>query len=170
MRLPSESELAAGYALLLTAIAGGLEWTARRVHRRAETMRTAGFVYHAELDRWRCPAGQHLHRAASEHIDLRVYQATATTCNHCALKPACTDSDSGRTLEIQPGAWVGSTTARFHRGLSVALLLLAELILAVACWQSSSLALGLMLLALGIAGGSLAADFFRASRLRSPEL
>ena len=129
--MPIEMLLAVGYGLLLAAVAAGLEWTARRVHRRAEAFKTAGFDYHAELDRWRCPSGEHLHRQSVNQRRVRVYRAPAHACNRCALKPQCTDSEQGRTLEIQPDAWVGSAMARFHRGLSLAILLLAELVLAI---------------------------------------
>ena len=53
------------------------------------------------------------------------YRAPAHACNACALKPLCTDSPHGREIEHQPNAWLQSELARFHRGMSLTLLLLA---------------------------------------------
>ncbi len=52
--------LAAGYALFLLAIAGGLELLARNSHNHSQRFRTAGFTYHKHLDVWECSPGQHL--------------------------------------------------------------------------------------------------------------
>lgn len=132
MTLPVETQLAIGYALLLAAVAAALEWAARGVHRRAGQFETAGFVYHAQRDRWQCPAGQHLHRHSADlHQTRVVYRAPAQACNRCPAKPGCTDSDQGRTLIMRPDLWVSSAMARFHRGLSLALLLLANALLAL---------------------------------------
>jgi hypothetical protein len=136
--MPFDSLPAIGYVTLLAAVAAALEWTARRVHRRSEAFHTASFNYHADRDLWRCPSGEHLHRQSVGHARARVYRAPAHVCNRCALKSQCTDSDRGRMLEIQPDAWVNSTMARFHRGLSLVLLLLGELVLAVEFVRASA--------------------------------
>jgi len=60
---------------------------------------------------------------------ITYYRAPATACNSCSLKFNCTDSDEGRLLETRSGTWIESELRRFHRGISLALLVLATLIL-----------------------------------------
>jgi len=121
-----EVVLATGYAALLIAIAFGLEILARHAHRRSERWRVAGFWYRREHDVWECPAGERLVRVSFDHgSGLARYRAPARACNACSLKPLCTDSPHGREIEHQPDAWLQSELARFHRGMSLTLLLLA---------------------------------------------
>lgn len=164
---PPTALLSAGYALLLAAVAVGLEQAARYSHRRSRQYEIAGFSYESDNDRWRCPAGQHLWRHRFDHGSGRlVYKAQAHHCNHCHAKPDCTDSDDGRELAMSPQRWVETTMARFHRGLSLVLLLLAELILAgTALYLPPSAPadalLGCMMVAYGVAGVQLGRVFFK---------
>lgn len=122
-----EVVLATGYAVLLVAVAFGLEIMARHAHRRSERWRVAGFRYRREHDVWECPAGERLVRVSVDYSSgLARYRAPARACNACALKPLCTDSPYGREIEHQPDAWLQSELARFHRGMSLTLLLLAS--------------------------------------------
>ncbi len=122
--------LAAGYALLLILIAAGLEVLARISHRRSLQYQTAGFKYHHELDAWKCPVGQELHRIETDHARrVARYRAPAHACNACGIKPQCTDSHTGREVERPLDAWLVGEVSRFHRGISLTLLLLAVLIL-----------------------------------------
>jgi len=123
---------AAAYALFLVASAAILEMLACRTHRRTSQRHTLGFRYQMEFDRWECPTGHHLHRHQTDPV-LRVvrYRAPARTCNTCAVKPACTDSNEGREIERRPEGWLETGIGRFHRGLSLALLVLAALILGI---------------------------------------
>jgi len=119
--------LAVGYAVLLVAIASGLEMVARHAHRRSERWRVAGFRYQQRHDIWECPAGEKLTRVAFDYgSGLARYRAPARACNACALKPLCTDSPHGREIEHHPDGWFQSELARFHRGVSLTLLLLAS--------------------------------------------
>ena len=52
--------LATGYAGLLLAVAGGLEWLARHTAARSHRYRTAGFTYQPEHDLWICPRDEQL--------------------------------------------------------------------------------------------------------------
>ncbi len=123
--------LAAGYALLLILIAVGLEALARFSHRRSLQYQTAGFTYHHQADAWKCPVGQELHRIETDHARrVARYRAPAQACNACGIKPQCTDSQQGREIERPLDAWLVAEVSRFHRGISLALLLLAVLILA----------------------------------------
>ncbi len=95
---------------------------------------------------------------------LRVirYRAPAHTCNGCAIKAQCTDSDPGRELSVSLDPWLSSAIGRFHRGVSLALLILAASILAIELvrhgrgperWLLSAAVATLSLLALNLARG-----------------
>lgn len=128
-----EALLAAGYALLLLAIAFGIERMAGRTHSRTESYETAGFTYHPHLDAWECPTGTHLRQIGVEfERRLARYRAPATECNRCPLKTGCTDSDQGRELTRTLDPWLESEIGRFHNGLSLVLVALAGLIASVA--------------------------------------
>ena len=80
----------------------------------------------------RCPNGKHLYRAEVIRESTVVrYRALAHQCNSCPIKNRCTDSDEGRVIEVQRDSWLESELRNFHRGLSLTLLLLADLILVV---------------------------------------
>jgi hypothetical protein len=128
-----EALLAGAYALLLLAIAFGVERLAHRMHTRTQAYETEGFTYQPHLDAWQCPAGAHLLQVAIEHEwRLARYRAPATTCNHCPLKSGCTDSDQGRELTRNLDTWLESEIGRFHNGLALVLLVLAGLITSLA--------------------------------------
>ena len=123
--------MAAAYALLLLLIAGGLELLARQANRRALRYHTAGFTYHRERDVWQCPTGEHLYRIETDHTRRVVtYRAPAHKCNGCGIKHRCTDSNQGREIARPVDEWLVAEIGRFHRGISLTLLLLATLILA----------------------------------------
>jgi hypothetical protein len=127
-----EPLLATGYTLLLVVIAGGLEWMGRHSHRRADQYQTGGFRFRKDAKHWECPMGARLHMAEIDH-ELRVvrYRAPARTCNGCSMKPDCTDSDTGRVISVSMDPWLSSAIGRFHRGISLSVLVLAGLIIAI---------------------------------------
>jgi len=122
--------LALTYAVFLMTVAFLLERLARRSQKRTEGYRNSGFIYFRELDCWECPAG---HQLVQLHTDYQrrvtSYRAPASVCNSCSLKLNCTDSDEGRLLETRLDTWLESELRQFHRGISLALLLLATIIL-----------------------------------------
>ncbi|HXP87096.1 MAG TPA: hypothetical protein VN841_20365 [Bryobacteraceae bacterium] len=127
----TEVLLAVAYAVFLAAVTAGLELAARHSHHRSERMRVAGFRYDPKLDLWTCPNDQKLLRAEMDFgRRVVVYRAQAHACNVCAMKSRCTDSDEGRTIEHAGDSWLRSELRHFHRGMSLALLLLAVVILA----------------------------------------
>jgi len=131
-----EPLLAAGYAMLLVAIAAGLEWMGRHSRRRADQYHTGGFRFRKHEDYWECPEGARLERAEIDN-DLRVirYRAPAHTCCACPIRVNCTDSDTGREISVSLDPWLSSATGRFHRGISLALLVLAGLIAGIELWR-----------------------------------
>jgi hypothetical protein len=135
----TEVVLAASYAIFLTTVAVGLELLARHSHKRSERYRNSGFTYFRDRDAWECPAGQQLLRQET-HFERRIihYRAPAEACNRCALKNNCTDSNEGRLLESHLDSWIESELRRFHRGISVVLLLLAAIILSAEAVRHSA--------------------------------
>ena len=127
-----EVVLAAGYAGLLIAGAFVLEWLSAHTHRRSLRYRTAGFAYDEDHDHWECPEGEHLWPHEFDHERRLVrYRAKAHVCNACPRKGACTDSDHGREIVRPLDPWPHSEAGRFHRGISLLMVVLGLLIVVV---------------------------------------
>jgi hypothetical protein len=122
--------LAVGYAIFLLGIAVGLDVLARHSHARSERYRTAGFTYHPSHDAWICPEDQLLVRSEVDHERRLVrYRGRPQICNHCPSKSECTESEDGREVVRAMDPWPHSEAGRFHRGISLAVTLIAGLIL-----------------------------------------
>ncbi len=161
--------LAGGYALLLVGVSVILEMVARHSHHRSEHFRNSGFVYKKKLDVWQCPTGHHLTREQTDfERKIATYRAPAHKCNGCPVKGDCTDSHHGRVLESRLDAWLQSELSRFHRGISLALLLLATLILAVEMTEYRGprewILLGGMLVPIVYSGSKLLVSFWERER------
>ena len=160
----TESILAAGYGIFLVFCALGLDALARHSNRRSERYRTAGFSYMQSVDAWECPEGEQLHRVETD-LEMRLarYRARAHVCNGCRLKDACTDSDSGREIAQALDSWPHSEAGRFHRGIALAMVGFALLIIFAAAGLNNGAAdlavLGSALLLSTTAGLYLLADF-----------
>jgi Transposase DDE domain len=127
-----ETILAAGYASFLLLSAFLLEWLSAYTHRRALRFRTAGFVYDADRDHWRCPEGEHLWPHHLDHERRLVrYRARAHVCNACPVKERCTDSDHGREIVRPLDPWPHSEAGRFHRVIALSLVAIAALVAVV---------------------------------------
>src|SRR5215470_12491242 len=130
--------LMVGYALALALIVFLLGLAAGRARRRSMGLSTAGFTYDPGQDI--CPQDQHLFPIFSDSArGITIYRAPADACNSCMSKAACTDSSDGREIERNSLTDVESCMVRFHRALSVTLLVLASLILAVELFRTGSL-------------------------------
>jgi len=131
--MSAEGMLAAGYGAFLLLAALVIEWLSAHTHRRSLRYRTAGFTYDELHDHWRCPEGEDLWPHEFDHERRLVrYRARAHICNGCPRKEACTDSDRGREIVRPLDPWPHSEAGRFHRGLSLVLVVLALLVLCVA--------------------------------------
>jgi hypothetical protein len=131
MTVHPEVSLAVGYAIFLLGVALGLDLLARHSHARSERYRTAGFTYHPKHDAWICPEDQLLVRTEVDHERRLVrYRARPQICNYCPAKAECTDSDEGREVVRAMDPWPHSEAGRFHRGISLAVTLIAGLVLA----------------------------------------
>jgi len=161
-----EVVLAATYAVFLAGVAFILETLAQHSHKRSERDRNSGFVYFQKLDLWECPAGRQLLRIDTDYQRRIVhYRAPADTCNACSLKNNCTDSNEGRLLKSHLDSWVESELRRFHRGISLVLLLLATIILVAEAVRNAAprdlLIVGCLLLPVGLAETKLFASFLK---------
>ncbi len=124
--------MAVGYAAFLLCVALGMDFVAHRSHVRSERYRTAGFAYHHTHDAWICPEDQVLHRSETDHERRLVrYRGRPQICNHCPAKSDCTDSDDGREVVRAMDPWPHSEAGRFHRGISLTVVLIAAPILTV---------------------------------------
>jgi hypothetical protein len=131
MTIHPEVLLAVGYAIFLLGVALGLDLLARHSHARSERYRTAGFTYHPSHDAWICPENQLLVRSEVDHERRLIrYRGRPQICNYCPTKAECTDSDEGREVVRAMDPWPHSEAGRFHRGISLAVALIAGLILA----------------------------------------
>lgn len=158
--------LASGYAVVLLAAAGLLEWLARHTATRAQRYRTAGFTYHPQHDLWICPENEPLwpYEFDRRHRVVR-YRARPSVCNPCPTKSDCTDSHHGRELVRAVDPWPHSEAGRFHRGISVVLTVIAAAFLgaaAVAYHRPAELLLEMVMLAVtATVGVRWTRDFFR---------
>lgn len=124
--------LAAGYASFLLAVAVGLDRLARHAHHRCERYRTAGFRYHPHHDAWICPRDHWLWPTEFDrHRRLVRYRAKPSVCNACPVKTQCTTSPHGREIVRAVDPWPHSEAGRFHRGLALMLIGLAELMVLI---------------------------------------
>lgn len=154
----------ASYAIFLVGIAFVLEVLARHSRRRSERYRNSGFVYFQKTDHWECPAGRQLTHVETDHqCRIAYYRAPSHACNACSLKTNCTDSDDGRLLESRLDSWLESELRRFHRGISLALLLLATVLLLAESLRCSKprevLIVGTLLIPVGMIETKLIASF-----------
>jgi len=128
----SEAILACGYSGFLVVVSLLLEGAARRVHLRSSLYRMKGFTFHERKDAWICPKGEYLHRIGDDAKRKLVrYRAEASKCNQCILKPSCTSSEHGREVAHSTEDWLESETGRFHRVISLVLVVLAMFIVSV---------------------------------------
>lgn len=127
-----EAAFVGGYALFLVGVSSLLGWAARHSHARVLRVKAIGFRYHQAFDAWQCSEGTYLWRKERDETARLVrYKAKAEMCNACALKKSCTDSEDGRELLRPMDAWPHSEMARFQRAISLALILLAGILIAV---------------------------------------
>ena len=138
--VPLECILMLGYACSLALVALLLEGIARHAHRRSLRSSTVGFTYHPDRDIWSCPKDQHLFPVFSDSAKGKViYRAPAAACNACMSKAACTDSMHGREIELNNLGGLEQGMKRFHRAVSLTLVVLASLIILVELFRTGGL-------------------------------
>jgi len=171
--LDPEVALVAGYAVALLAIAVGLDWLAAHVQRRSERYRTAGFRYHPQHDAWVCPKDEMLWPVEYDAERLLVrYRARPSVCNACPVKADCTGSAHGREVTRALAPWPHSEAGRFHRGVALALVVLAGLfVVATTFVARSGWDVAVLLAALALVGlvGWRLTDHLRSTPAGFPE-
>ena len=74
------------------------------------------FIYHAENDTYRCPAGKDLTRRTETHPDdLVVYRYWSSECGTCQLKSKCTTGKERRVSRWEHEEVVDALDARLER-------------------------------------------------------
>ena len=172
MAIHPEVFLAGGYAIFLVCVSLGLESLSRHSHVRYERYRTAWVAYDHPSHAWICPEDQLLLRSEVDHGRRLIrYRGRPQICNHCPAKPDCTDSDEGREVVHAMDPWPHSEAGRFHRGISLAVVLIAGLILVAETLRNHAplelAVIGVVLLAVVLTGWHLHAAF-RASPANFP--
>ena len=163
MSVDPEVLIFGAYAVLLLAVAAVLDAAGKHTQRRSERFRTAGFSYHPLHDAWTCSQDEMLWPMDyDEQHHLVRYRAKASVCNSCHVKPDCTSSSNGREVTRAVAPWPHSEAGRFHRGISLALVGLAAVLILVAGArhpQPSTLVLVLPLLFTALLGRRYSAHF-----------
>lgn len=150
--------LAAAYGVALLLVAYGIDFLAKRAQSSIQEQRDGDFVYHEDHDAWLCPEDQWLWpKSFDPENRVMRYRGSPTICNSCPVKDTCTSSDDGREMRRLVDAWPASESARFHRGIACAVVVLgiawpAATAFVVDDWASQVLVLSTALL---IAIGSL---------------
>lgn len=113
--------LVSAYAALLLVVAWAFDHLGRHSSKRSAEWRTGNFVYHDDQDAWRCHEDQWLWPASFDP-DKRVirYQGQHAICGRCPAKEECSPTPGPRELTRQVDPWPHSDAGRFHRGISLA--------------------------------------------------
>lgn len=128
--------LVSGYAAVLLVVAWLFDHMGRKSAVRSAQWRTGNFVYHEDQDAWRCHEDQWLWPASFDP-EKRVirYQGQHAICGRCPVKDECSPTPGPRELTRQIDPWPHSEAGRFHRGLSLA-------VAVVAVFMSTAMLLG----------------------------
>jgi transposase len=74
------------------------------------------FIYQAESDTYRCPAGEDLPRRTKVHQgDLIIYRYWSSVCGSCPLKSKCTTGKERRVSRWEHEAYLDAAEARLDR-------------------------------------------------------
>lgn len=122
METPSVTVLlVSAYAAVLLVVAWLFDHMGRKSAHRSAEWRTGNFVYHDDQDAWRCHEDQWLWPASFDP-DKRVirYQGQHAICGRCPAKEECSPTPGPRELTRQLDPWPHSEAGRFHRGISLA--------------------------------------------------
>ena len=96
--------LVAVYALIMLAVAWGVDVLGSRSARHSMSWRHADFVYHDDVDGWRCHEDQWLWPTAFDP-DKRVirYEGAHAICGRCPSKDSCSPTPGPREIITKIG-------------------------------------------------------------------
>lgn len=124
------------YATFLFVIAMLLERSAKAAYQRADPVRMEGFIYREEVEAYECKGGALLPVVEIDSLQQTArHIAPADRCRECGFKHFCTDDDRPREIKRSLQAWSETESGRFHRGISLTLLVLAALILLIVAFR-----------------------------------
>lgn len=125
-----ETTLGIAYACFLGSLAWGLERLGRTVSRRADRFQAEGFQYREEIDAYECHGGEHLPLVEiDDDRKLRRYGREDLQCSGCVHQKNCTSAEQGGHVVRSNRRWLDTEIGKFHRGLSLVLMVLASLVL-----------------------------------------
>lgn len=138
--------LFACYSVGLVVVSWLFDVVSRRSAKRSAEWRTGNFVYHEDSGAWKCHEDQWLWPVAFDP-DKRVvrYQGQHAICGRCPAKASCSPTPGPRELTRAVDPWPHSETGRFHRGIALAVGVLAVVIALVQLCLASSLLEALLL-------------------------
>lgn len=112
--------LVAAYALVLLGVAWLVDVLGSRSARRSLNWRQADFVYHDDVDGWKCHEDQWLWPTAFDP-DKRVirYEGAHAICGRCPSKDTCSPTPGPREITKPVDPWPYSEAGRFHRGVAL---------------------------------------------------
>ena len=112
--------LVAVYVLVMLAVAWAVDVLGSRSARRSMNWRHADFVYHDDVDGWRCHEDQWLWPTAFDP-DKRVirYEGAHAICGRCPSKETCSPTPGPREITRPVDPWPYSEAGRFHRGVAL---------------------------------------------------
>ena len=112
--------LVAVYALIMLAVAWVVDVLGSRSARHSMSWRHADFVYHDDVDGWRCHEDQWLWPTAFDP-DKRVirYEGAHAICGRCPSKDSCSPTPGPREITRPVDPWPYSDAGRFHRGVGL---------------------------------------------------
>ena len=112
--------LIAAYALIMLAAAWAVDVLGSRSARHSMSWRHSDFMYHDDVDGWRCHEDQWLWPTAFDP-DKRVirYEGAHAICGRCPSKDSCSPTPGPREITRPVDPWPYSDAGRFHRGVGL---------------------------------------------------
>ena len=108
------------YALIMLAAAWVVDVLGSRSARHSMSWRHSDFMYHDDVDGWRCHEDQWLWPTAFDP-DKRVirYEGAHAICGRCPSKDSCSPTPGPREITRPVDPWPYSDAGRFHRGVGL---------------------------------------------------
>ena len=112
--------LISAYALIMLAAGWAVDVLGSRSARHSMSWRHADFMYHDDVDGWRCHEDQWLWPTAFDP-DKRVirYEGAHAICGRCPSKDSCSPTPGPREITRPVDPWPYSDAGRFHRGVGL---------------------------------------------------
>ena len=91
-----------------------------------------GFRYREDIEAYECQGGAILPVVeVAPDTQVARHVAPAERCRQCAFNHFCTDDERPREIKRSLQSWTETESGRFHRAISLTLLVLAALVLLI---------------------------------------